>query len=236
MLYIFTTMTQIKLLLKELRQRNSLSQEELAKALNTSRQSIISLERGEYLPSFPLLVSLIEFFNCPINELVEGINFEENEKIRKGGEIQMHLTPWNPYSALDQMKDEMDNLIEKSFNRVDFSNTLSSATGAMNIHEDDKSYEIELQLPGFTDEEINIEMTEDTLTVSGSRKIEQKESKKSLVRREWSHNEFSRSIRFSKPIIGDKVEAKLENGVLHIHALKVEPAKPKTTKVPIKKK
>lgn len=229
-------MTEVRLMLRQLRNQHQLSQEELARALNTSRQSIISLERGEYLPSFPVLVALIEFFGCDIDDLVDGINIKRNEELEKGGEQSMQLAPLNPLHSIDRLHEEMNEMVERAFGRADWSRIAGSVTGAMNIHETDTQYELDIQAPGFTDEDINIEIAEDTLTISGSRK--QKEEKvegKNIVRREWEHAEFSRSIRFASPIKEEAVEAKLENGLLHIVAPKVEPVKPKTTKIKVKK-
>ena len=63
---------ELRLLLRDLRQAQDLSQDELARQLGISRQSIISLEQGAYLPSFPLLINMIHFFNCSLDQLVEG--------------------------------------------------------------------------------------------------------------------------------------------------------------------
>ena len=228
---------QIRLLLRDLRTERDLSQEELAKALNVSRQSIISLEQGSYLPSAPLLVALMEFFSCPIEELIEGINIQQkvSQINEEGGEQSMQLTPWSPFQAIDQLHDDMSDMVEKSFGRVDWPKSLGTVAGAMNIHESDNEYEIEVQVPGYKEDEINIELTEDTLAISGDHKVEEKPEKKSLIRREWEHSQFSRSIRFASPIKEKDVEAKLENGTLLIIAPKVEPVKPKTTKITVKK-
>src|SRR5579871_2013337 len=130
--------TKIRLLLRELRTSRDLSQEEVAQALNLSRQSIISLERGEYLPSSPVLLALMEFFNCPIEQLVDGIKVQQIENIKKGGEENMQITPWNPFQAIDRMQEEMNEMVEKNFGRGDWSRALAGATGAMNIHETPK--------------------------------------------------------------------------------------------------
>ncbi len=230
-------MPRFRLLLRQLRQNQSLSQEELARALNVSRQSIISLERGEYLPSAPVLIALMEFFGCALPELIEGVNIQAKivEPTGKGGDETMQLAPWSPFQAMDRMHDEMNELINRNFGRGDWSRTLGTVAGAMNIHETDVEYEIELQVPGYTENDIQIEMTEDTLTINGVKKHEGKEGK-NVVRREWQHTEFSRSIRFATPIKEDKVEAKLENGTLVITAPKVEPVQPKVKKITVKKK
>jgi len=232
-------MTKIRLLLREMRTSRELSQEELAQALNISRQSIISLERGEYLPSSPVLLALMEYFGCPIEKLVEGINIQyetNNEVIEKGGESNMQLIPSSPFQAIDRMHEEMSDMVERTFSRADWDRTLGTVAVAMNIHETDQEYEIEVQVPGYSENDISLEMTEDTLAITGTKKHEEKADGKNLVRREWQHSEFSRSIRFASPIKEDKVEAKLENGTLVITAPKVEPVKPKVKKIEVKKK
>ncbi len=236
-------MTKIRLLLRELRQANELSQEEVARALNVSRQSIISLERGEYLPSTPVLLAMMDFFGCPVDQLFSGYEFRirqietgNNQETEEGGEQTMQLAPSNPFNQLDRLHEEMNDMVEKTFGRGDWSRSLGTVVGAMNIHETNNAYEIEFQVPGYTEEELNIEISENTLAVSGTKKAEEQKEGKNLVRREWAHSEFSRSIRFAAPIKEDKVEAKLEHGTLTITAPKVEPIKPKIKKISVKKK
>lgn len=57
--------------IKEHRLRHGLSQEELARAVGVSRQSINSIERGRYIPSLPLALRFAQLFNCPTDELFE---------------------------------------------------------------------------------------------------------------------------------------------------------------------
>ncbi len=56
---------------KEQRTAAGLSQEELAKAVGVSRQSIISIERGRYVPSLPLALRMAGFFGCATDELFQ---------------------------------------------------------------------------------------------------------------------------------------------------------------------
>ena len=62
---------KVKNHIKEHRLRLGLSQEELAKAIGVSRQSINSIERGRYTPSLPLALRFAQLFNCPADELFE---------------------------------------------------------------------------------------------------------------------------------------------------------------------
>jgi putative transcriptional regulator len=54
---------------RELRTGRELSQGDLAKALGVSRQSIISIEKGRYVPSLPLAFALAKFFGKPVEEV-----------------------------------------------------------------------------------------------------------------------------------------------------------------------
>lgn len=54
---------------RELRQARAWTQAQLADAVGVSRQSIISIERGRYIPSLPLALLLARAFACPVDEL-----------------------------------------------------------------------------------------------------------------------------------------------------------------------
>ena len=65
--------------LKEYRKNAGLTQEDLADAMGVSRQTIISVERGKYIPSLPLALKMAGYFNCPVGEL-----FRLEEEIDNG--------------------------------------------------------------------------------------------------------------------------------------------------------
>lgn len=54
---------------RELRKERGMTQEELAEAVGVSRQTIISIERGRYVPSLPLALAIARFFRCSIDEI-----------------------------------------------------------------------------------------------------------------------------------------------------------------------
>jgi putative transcriptional regulator len=55
--------------IRELRTGRGLSQSELAQSLDVSRQTIISIEKGRYVPSLPLALALARFFGKPVEEV-----------------------------------------------------------------------------------------------------------------------------------------------------------------------
>lgn len=65
--------------IKEYRLRRDLTQEELAKAVGVSRQSINSIERGRYIPSLPLALKFARLFECGVDEL-----FQLQEEVKHG--------------------------------------------------------------------------------------------------------------------------------------------------------
>jgi putative transcriptional regulator len=67
---------QVKNRVKEYRTRRNWTQRDLAEAAGVSRQSIISIERGRYVPSLPLALKLSAILGCTTDELFE---FQEDD-------------------------------------------------------------------------------------------------------------------------------------------------------------
>lgn len=67
---------KILIRLKEFRKKNGVTQDDLAKAVGVTRQTIISLENGRYIASLPLAHRLAKYFGVSIEEL---FIFEEDE-------------------------------------------------------------------------------------------------------------------------------------------------------------
>ena len=66
------SLTWMKNALRELRARESLSQAELAKAMQVSRQTINAIETERYTPSLPLALALARFFNSTVEEVFDA--------------------------------------------------------------------------------------------------------------------------------------------------------------------
>jgi len=98
-------------------------------------------------------------------------------------------------------------------------------TPAVNIAEKETGYLIELSVPGFSKEEINIEVENDTLKISGERKNDKQEEKQGFSRREFNYSSFSRSFTIpSKKIDLENVQAEYEAGILSLNLPKAEKA------------
>jgi HSP20 family protein len=86
------------------------------------------------------------------------------------------------------------------------------------------------ELPGMKREDIDIEVTQDSLSISGERRLDQDE-KKSYVRVERPYGPFTRTFAINTPIKAGEVKASYKDGVLEIIVPKSEEIKPKKIEV-----
>jgi HSP20 family protein len=99
----------------------------------------------------------------------------------------------------------------------------------MNLTENEKGFEVRVQVPGLKPEDIEVTVQENTLTVKGQYQTshEQQGEQKQWLVREISSGSFQRSITFPKTVDFDKIAANYENGVLTITVPFGEASQPK---------
>ena len=90
------------------------------------------------------------------------------------------------------------------------------------LDEGDK-FIIRADMPGFSKDNVNIEVTEDSIELSGEVEKEEKSEKEKYRRYERSYSSFSRSIRFPEKVKPKMASASLKNGVLEVSVPKLEP-------------
>jgi HSP20 family protein len=121
------------------------------------------------------------------------------------------------------MRQQLDQMFEESPEQ-----RLSAGVFPLiNLTEDKDNYYVRAELPGVKGEELDIQVTGKNLSISGVRKIAAEEESAKYHRREREAGTFSRMIGLPGEVDSDKVEAKLENGILSIVVSKAEIAKPK---------
>lgn len=139
------------------------------------------------------------------------------------------LRLWNdPWSDFDQAFAWMD-AVRREMNQTLGSTTdLRGSRGypTLNMHDTGDSYIIHAELPGMNEKDVNVEVNQDVLTISGERKVEVPEGYQAH-RRERAANRFTRSISFPTSIDAEKTTATVKNGVLTVRLSKSEAAKPR---------
>ena len=137
----------------------------------------------------------------------------------------MTIVKWTPFMELDSMERRM----RRWFEEVGFAPALAPAT---DIYETDEEYVVELEVPGFEEKELSVEVVDHTLAISGRREKAKEEQTKQFALHERLEREFER--RFILPTEADTehLKARFAKGVLEVHAPKMtaEPKKVAITK------
>ncbi len=110
---------------------------------------------------------------------------------------------------VNQWEKEMEKIFEGFTKSHNF-------TPACEINESEKFYSISLDVPGLRKEEMEIEVKDDRLHISGERKSEEKAEKNNVLRSEKRYGKFSRVFTLPQHVNAEAIEARFENGVLDI--------------------
>lgn len=154
--------------------------------------------------------------------------------IRRSDDYPSTPTVWTDF---DSPWRDMERLFERAFNFSPLS-TLGSVdyrfSPALDVHETEKDFQINLEVPGMTEKDIDISMSRDTLTITGEKKEEKEENSKGIYRMERRYGSFSRSIPLPENCVDtDKAEASYKNGVLSIRLPKAAGYKESVKKIPV---
>jgi len=142
----------------------------------------------------------------------------------------MALARGNPTGDLMQMREEMDRLFNQFVRRGDGEEgswVRGMWAPLVDIYETDDAFVLKVELPGFTKEDVQIELHNNRLTIRGERKQETEAKEDQYHRRERAYGRFERSFVLPTMIDADKVMANFKNGILELRLPKSEAAKPK---------
>lgn len=146
----------------------------------------------------------------------------------------MSLIRWDPFDDLVSLRESMDKLFEEFFTRRPERGRAPVVwQPAIEAYETEHDVVVRAELPGIDPKQVEISVTEDTLTLKGEAKTETEEKKRNYYRRELRYGSFVRSIALPAGVQGDKASASYKNGILEIKVPKSERSKPKTVKVEV---
>jgi HSP20 family protein len=150
----------------------------------------------------------------------------------------MAIERWYPFTDLMSLRQAMDRLFEDSFVRP--SRALVGpgevAGPVLDVYQTANEVVVKAALPGLKPEDVNIDITGDTLTIKGETKAEQEIKKEDYLYRERRYGAFSRSVILPGGLRSDKAEAAMEDGVLTLSIPKAEEIRPKAISVKAKDK
>ena len=139
------------------------------------------------------------------------------------------LTPF------DRMFDE---IVGKSFPQINEQVGVNPFQGTaypkVNVYEYDTKIGVIAEIPGLDKKDLNVEVEDGVLTVSGDKSHGFDEGKAKVLRRELKHSSFKRQFTLGEMLDGDNISANFKDGILSIEIPKIEPTLPKKNIVKIK--
>ena len=145
-----------------------------------------------------------------------------------------------PDSRMLSLRDEMDRLFDDFF--TGFGGSLWPATRStavrefmpsVDVSETDGQVQVSAELPGMTEKDINVELDEDMVTISGEKKEEEEDEKGGRYWRESSYGSFRRDVALPTGVDADNAKATFKNGKLRVTIPKSEEAKEKRKSVEV---
>ena len=144
-----------------------------------------------------------------------------------------NIVRFDPFEDLTRLQREVNRLFEDNSRTGRVTEPASTRTWApvVDIFEDQNEIIVRAELPGIKQEDIDIELTGETLTLKGERRFEDTQRRENYVRVERAYGQFQRAFTIGVPVQADAVTASFKDGVLEVHLPKSEATKPKKVKV-----
>ena len=109
--------------------------------------------------------------------------------------------------------------------------TISGLLDLSETYIDQNTYHVRMALPGIRPEEVNLQVHQNLLTISGERKQEQKVSDERYLQREFTYGQFERTVPLPEGVQSEKVEAHYRDGVLDVTVPVSEKALPRRIEI-----
>ncbi|MBF2075524.1 MAG: Hsp20/alpha crystallin family protein [Synechococcales cyanobacterium C42_A2020_086] len=148
----------------------------------------------------------------------------------------MSLVRWQPFREIDALQREMNQLFDEfltpsMMRRGDGRSSAFSFAPAAELEETPDAIHLRLEIPGLDAKDLDVQVTADSVSVSGERKTETKTEEKGVFRSEFRYGKFQRVIPLPVRINNQNVQAEYKDGILSLMLPKVEEEKNKVVKV-----
>jgi HSP20 family protein len=147
----------------------------------------------------------------------------------------MALIRWEPVRELNTLQSEMNRL----FNNLFDAPLPNGGTGlhrwlpAMDLVETEDDFVLHADLPGLSESDVNIELEDNVLTISGERKSGHEDKKQGYYRVERASGSFSRSLTLPEGVDPEAITANFDKGVLEVRIPKPEERKPRKVEISV---
>jgi HSP20 family protein len=147
----------------------------------------------------------------------------------------MALIPWQPFSELDTLRRQMDQLFDELMPNTRSSSNAQEArktwVPAIEMGENDDSIMLRAEIPGVEAKDLDIQVTREAVSISGEHRYESKSTDKGAFRSELRYGKFQRMIPLPAQVKNDQVKADFKDGILTLTLPKVEEERRRVFKV-----
>ena len=134
------------------------------------------------------------------------------------------LVRWAPFQDLEFFERRMRRMLEDW-------GVAPAPLPAADVYETEKELVVELDVPGYEEKELALEVTDHTLTITGERMAEKEEKDKSFYLHERLEKHFERRFALPTDVDTAKIDAMFRTGVLEVHIPKIEQAIARTIEI-----
>jgi HSP20 family protein len=137
----------------------------------------------------------------------------------------------NTNSDFSGLQEHLNRLFEGGFQSRGDNSSITTWAPAVDIYETENELVIKADLPEINEKELDVRIENNTLTIRGERKFEQKVKEGSYLRTERTYGSFSRSFSLPNTVNTETIKAEYKNGVLTVELPKRAESKPRQVKV-----
>src|ERR1700683_3537766 len=143
------------------------------------------------------------------------------------------ITRWDPLREFATIQDRMNRLFRDSYGNEGREEALSNTAFAppVDVYEDEHGVTLKIEVPGIDENDIDVRIENNTLTVHGERKFEKEEKEENYRRVERQYGSFTRTFSLPNTVDQESVQADYDKGVLKVKLTKKAEAKPKQIQV-----
>ena len=159
------------------------------------------------------------------------LSIHRNVHPPKGGTtVNRSLTTRNARDVMG-IQDEMERFLRTFFGDTSSPTTAGAWSPSLDVEESEDAFVLHVELPGVSAEDIDLNLEDGVLTISGERRFYDEKSTDGFRRVERHFGRFHRSVRLPDRVNPDAVEATHKDGMMTITVPKAEEAKPRRIEV-----
>jgi len=148
----------------------------------------------------------------------------------------MLVTRFDPFAEIRELEKRLLSAVNVPSATESDKEVVNAFVPSVNTREDANNYMVEIDLPGVKKEDIkvNIDPEKRTLTISGERKFKEEIKKEDYYKIESSYGKFVRTFSLPENVDLENIDAKTEEGVLHITLPKIKKEETEIKEIPVK--